>query len=334
MFEGRALQRVKRLASSALQETTVRLLRCVSASLLVSSILSGCASLPSTSVGEPAGNEVADSARNVEPAAEAAAVTSAEAARQRAAQALAEGDVNQALELYGQAVELEPTDTESLYAIGVIRERQGDWNGAAVAYVQVVASEPEHALAQAGLGLAQFEAREWGLAREALERAVSIDPGLWRAHSTLGVIADMDERYEDAARHYTAALRENPGSATIHNNRGYSNYLDGKFDAAERDFLAAIDLDDDYDRAWSNLGLVYARQRRYEFALRALSQVMSRHVAANDIGYVAMLDGEYDAAAALFAEALRISPRYYPVAAQNATELRRRRGGEVLTQER
>jgi Flp pilus assembly protein TadD len=49
------------------------------------------------------------------------------------------------------------------------------------------------------------------------------------------------------------------------------------------------------------------------------------HVAANDVGYIAMLSGDYAMAEVLFADAIRLSPRYYETANENTAELRRRR---------
>ena len=48
-------------------------------------------------------------------------------------------------------------------------------------------------------------------------------------------------------------------------------------------------------------------------------------MAANDVGYIAMISGDYAAAELLFADAIRLSPRYYETANENAAELRRRR---------
>jgi Flp pilus assembly protein TadD len=48
-------------------------------------------------------------------------------------------------------------------------------------------------------------------------------------------------------------------------------------------------------------------------------------VATNDVGYIAMVSGDYAYAELLFAEAIRLSPVYYETANQNLAELRRRR---------
>ena len=80
-----------------------------------------------------------------------------------------------------------------------------------------------------------------------------------------------------------------------------------------------------------NLGLVYARRGDYPTALATLTRVVGAPMAANDVGYIAMISGDYAAAERLFQDAIRLSPRYYPTANENAAELRRRRSDAALT---
>jgi Flp pilus assembly protein TadD len=53
-------------------------------------------------------------------------------------------------------------------------------------------------------------------------------------------------------------------------------------------------------------------------------------VAANDVGYIAMVSGDYQVADQMFAEAIRLSPRYYQTANENLAELRRRRSDAAV----
>lgn len=258
-------------------------------------------------------------------------VQSAEEANARATQALREGSTDLALYLYAQAVKLDPQDAESFYMIGSIHEQRANPELAARAYTRVLGLEPEHAPALQGLGIAFFDIRELDSAQEVLSRAVSVDSTLWRAHNVLGVLADSRGDHAAATQHYSHALVWQPRSASILNNRGYSNYLAGDLGAAAEDFLAVVEIDPNYNLAWQNLGLVYARQRKYGMAISTLSHVVSRHAALNDVGYIAMLDGDFDAASRLFDEAIRVSPRYYETAEQNVVELEQRRAEAMAT---
>lgn len=291
---------------------------------IASALLSACASMPESGASRAAGTEALYEGQPETVYATEFPVTSTADARSRAEQALAEGDTDRALYMYVQAVTLDPGDSESLYRIGVLHERRGNRRLAARAFAGAIENEPEHAGALQGLGIAYFEARETEAARAMLQRAVAADAQLWRAHNVLGVIADMAGEHATAVGHYSAALAVRPDAASLLNNRGYSKYLAGDYASAEADFRAALAADAEYGRAWQNLGLLYARQQHYALALRALARVKEQHVAANDVGYIAMLDGDYETAERLFSRAKRESPRYYATAEKNLAELRRR----------
>lgn len=252
-------------------------------------------------------------------------VTSAEEARVRARDALMANDVDLALYLYVQAVNLQPDDAESLFAIAAIHADRGNTDLATRAYAEVISLEPDNALAQQGLGLSHFEARRFEDAEPPLERAVEIDGTLWRAHNALGIIADRRQQYAAAVSHYTSAISAQPTVASVRNNRGYSKYLSGDLAAAKQDFLAALQIDPGYNRAWQNLGLVLAREQDYPEALEAMSHAIPEYVAMNDVGYIAMLDGNYQVAQSMFEGAVMLSPRHYQIAQDNLDELRRRR---------
>jgi len=259
------------------------------------------------------------------PIVSALGVTSADDARMRAADARAKGNVDVALRLYVEAADRDPKDAESMYQIGTIYEERKDAAHAARAYTRAVQIDSEHAGALTKLGLIYFDNRQFDEAVPMLERALAVEPAQWRVHNALGLIADARADHEGAIGHFDEALALNPGSAALLNNRGYSHYLVGALDVAETNYRAALALDSSYGRAWQNLGLVYARQGQYDKALATLERAVSGYVAANDVGYIAMLRGDYATAERLFDEAMRLSPRHYVTANENAIELRRRR---------
>jgi len=292
--------------------------------LLAFAMAAGCVTTQTGPFGEPVTKR--DDLYSGEPDALHATeypVDSAAEGRARAQEALASRDVDLALYLYIQAVNLEPDDTESLFMIGAIHENRGNSELAARAFAEVCELEPENAMAQQGLGIALFDSRRFEEAVVPLTRAVELDPTLWRVHNTLGIIADRNEQYDLAVSHYTSAIDLQPMLASVRNNRGYSKYLAGDLEAAKRDFLVATDIDPQYERAWRNLGLVYAREKNYDLALRTMKRAIPEHVALNDVGYVAMLDGNYGVARRMFEDAVVKSPRFYQTAQDNLTELRR-----------
>jgi Flp pilus assembly protein TadD len=93
---------------------------------------------------------------------------------------------------------------------------------------------------------------------------------------------------------------------------------------AESDYIDALTIDKTYETAWKNLGLLYARTRRYEQAVEVLQISGDKPVALNDVGYIAMLNQDYPEAEALLDEALRSSPRHFETAFRNRELVRSR----------
>lgn len=113
------------------------------------------------------------------------------------------------------------------------------------------------------------------------------------------------------------------------NNVGYSYYLAGNLQAATNWFDAAIQAEPGYELAIRNLALLYARQGWYPEAIDTFIKVVKKPEAYNDVGYIAMRNGDFDAAALMLTEAVRLSPTYYVTAYNNLEmleEMKKRAG--------
>jgi Tfp pilus assembly protein PilF len=207
------------------------------------------------------------------------------------------------LYMYVRAYDLDKDNVHALTRIGQIHESRGNDRLATMAFTRVLQLDPGHVGALQSLGLIYLHTKRHDEARELLERAISQDPLLWRAQNGIGIIADMAGEHAKAIRAYDAALAANPGDASVLNNRGYSLYLDGQYEAASKDFLEAAAHG--AERAWLNLGLVRARQKRYPEA----------------VGYIAMRQADFAVAERYFHKAIGLSPRYFEAAQRNLMEL-------------
>lgn len=284
-------------------------------------VLGGCASVPA--VPSPSGGvDLALTGGMTDPAEIAEA----------AAQKQSSGDYQGALMLYLEAAKVSQ-DTDVWLNIGRLQSRLGFNGKALAAYEQAVELDPTNARAFEGAGLIYLDSDARDQAERMLKRAVSLDGSLWRAHNGLGVIADLEARYDDAIAQYQLGLGVHPESAMLRSNIGYSRYLAGDLSGAESDFLAAISLDRSYTTAWKNLGLVYARTGRYQKALEILQATSDKSTAYNDVGYIAMLNEDFDIAESYFDEAIRLSPKFYPSAVRNRELVRNRLKEQRLTED-
>jgi Flp pilus assembly protein TadD len=256
-------------------------------------------------------------------------VASASEAVSKGDEAARQGNLDMALYYYVQALERDDRDAEVFYRVGAIHDRRDNHALAAVAYRLAVRQDADHVGANEGLGLELLRQRKYQEAEVHLRRAAERDRERWRAHNGLGVLADLEGDHARAVDHFKTALVANPNSANVLNNLGYSLYLAGDLDAAAGVFQRATTSNPGYGFAWRNLGLVYARRGEYALAVEALTHAMERASAFNDVGYLAMLNGDYEEAEYLLQEATVLSPRYFVKAHENLARVDELRNGGV-----
>lgn len=260
-------------------------------------------------------------------------VESAEDAVRRGDQAHASGNTDLALYMFVRAYGLERDNLYALQRIADIHESRDNLRLATRAYLAILKIEPSNVTALESLGLVYLKGKAYTDAKALFEQAVLQDPTRWRAHNGLGVIADMRGEHGVAILAYDAALAAKPDDPILLNNRGYSFYLVGAYESATRDFLKAGGLG--LERAWVNLGLVMARQGWYPAAVQTMQGSVEPSVAYNDVGYIAMRQGDYDVARLYFEKAISLSPRHFEAATRNLAELQTLEpGGSVAMRSR
>jgi Flp pilus assembly protein TadD len=183
------------------------------------------------------------------------------------------------------------------------------------------ATEAYRAEALQGAGIALYRSGRGEEAIGRLSEATSLNSGLWRAFNTLGTIYDKQQSWAQAESAFQSALAANPSSALLHNNLAMSYMLQRRYEEAIPKFKQALALDSSLKPAQTNLQMAYAFQGRY---LEALAGVPENELpdALNNVGYAAMVRGDYDVAEAYFTRAMEISPAYNTVAAANLNKLR------------
>lgn len=232
------------------------------------------------------------------------------------------GDYERAITLYNQGIEAAPS-ADLWYRVAWIYARLGKKQLAADGYGMTLKYDPAHAQAHEELGLLYLEnkRREAGAAH--LQKAVAADPARWRSHNALGVLADTAEKHDEAIAHFEAALAVKPDSAMLLNNLGYSHYLAGNFAEAEKFYQQALVVEPGNRPARINMGLLHARRGNYALAIEVMGTVMDQARTHNDVGYVALQNGDMEVAEKLFLDAIRLSPTYYETAHQNLKRVTR-----------
>jgi Flp pilus assembly protein TadD len=241
------------------------------------------------------------------------------------------GDLQRAASLYTRAIEIAP-NSELWHRVGYVYDQLDKKPLAMQAYANALRFDENNAAAREDLGLLLLEGKRRDQAKVQLTRAVELDPKRWRAHNALGVLADGTGDYASAIAHYDAALAANPNSPMLLNNLGYSNYLAGNLDRAAELYTRALALSPDYLPAKANVALLHARRRDYAQALELMLKIAEPPRAHNDVGFVALQNGDLDTAEGLLNEAIRLSPSYYKTAHENLQRVKDARGTRPAAQ--
>jgi len=166
------------------------------------------------------------------------------------------GDLDKAMQLFRQALELDQANADAALGVGDIHETTGDYEQAAQAY----------------------------------ETARDADPTNYTANYKLGLMYHLLNRLREAVRTYLAALTINPSSIEANLNLATAYLQLNQPQLALPYARHAVELDPDNQSARVNLGAIYAALGRHENALqqyRAASEIsdeFSSHIALNLAG--------------------------------------------------
>ncbi len=231
------------------------------------------------------------------------------------------GRYSTALFYYEQALEYLPEDYRLRLRVADSHRQLGNFALAKERYQALIGDRGVDIGAREGLGLTQLKLGEQAAARELFVAVLEDDAERWRSLNALGTIEDLHANYSAAGDYYRRALQAEPNNPIIINNYGYSLIMAGDYAAAERELKRGIAHAPDFFRLRNNLAIAHAWQGEYREAVDVLIVTLPHEVAYNNIGYIAMLSGDYENARFYLKKAISISPRHYLQAVRNLEKL-------------
>lgn len=243
----------------------------------------------------------------------------------RADRALEAGGARDAMAHYQMVLGRDPGNARARLGLAEVALRGEDPEKARGMLLSLVDDPAVAPRARQGLGLAALREGDVEDAVKHLEAATAADASLWRAWNALGAAHDRREDWAAAEAAYERALAAAPDEAAVHNNRGFSLVLQGRHDDAVPHLVRAAELGRDEALPRVNLRLALAWQGRYDAAV-AGADPGERARVLNNVGYVALIRGDLEAAESLFVRALESSASYFEPARLNLNHLRSLKG--------
>jgi protein O-mannosyl-transferase len=153
------------------------------------------------------------------------------------------------------------------YNLGIILAGQGQGDQAITHYREAVALRPEYTEAHYNLGRLLAEKGELDAARSHYERALQLNPTDAEAHNNLGVTLFGLARVDDAVAHYRRALELRPEYAEASCNLADALAAKGDVDGAIDRYLACLALLPDQAEAQYNVASALLRRGRIDEAI-------------------------------------------------------------------
>ncbi len=202
------------------------------------------------------------------------------------------GRLDSAAELYGQAIDLDPTEPDALNLLGTLRLQQGTIEQAVPLSIKAVLSDPRSFTAYNNLGLILKHAGHNGAAALCYRKALAIHQDFADAHSNLGVVLKAEGQTLAAIDHYKKAVDLQPDLGEAYNNLANAYQEIGELPEAVEAYMSAAEHMPDSDTIHYNVGMLLDRQGHSAKALYHLRRSLELNPGRSDAKHmVAALEG-------------------------------------------
>ena len=222
------------------------------------------------------------------------------------------GELERAVEIYRQALDIDPRLAEAHANLGVVLARLGRYEQAVRAYEQALSVDPQLNAARVNLGLAHYRAGALAAAAEAFAAAYAAEPALLQVRQLLGLVLAEIGKDEEALPHLEASLKAAPQEPAVlfALGRVYARRGDARAEALAEQLRGVPE-----GRAlWHQLrGLLLQQENRHDQALAAFEAAAALNDALPQLdvnmGVSRLARGDHAGARQAFENALKRSGR-------------------------
>lgn len=232
---------------------------------------------------------------------------------------LSANDPDDAVAYFERALAEDPDRADFRRGLARSLARAERYNEAARVFEELIALGQDEPVDRVEYAMVGIRLDRWDDVRSAAAR---FPQGLQtpRRYMVEAMVADQDEDWARADELYARAEELAAEPAGVLNNWGVSQMARGDLQAAQKTFQRAVSFDTGMFSAKNNLAIVRALQREYSLPMVPM-QDEERAVMLNNMGIVAMRQGDERIARGLFATAVDAHPRHYASAADKLAAL-------------
>jgi tetratricopeptide (TPR) repeat protein len=161
--------------------------------------------------------------------------------------------------------------------LGILAAREGNFDQAIQYFQQALQIDPAHSIALQNLGSAYRQTKDWPQAKSMLERALALNPDDAEANYSLGMVYAQQNDMDHARDYLQRAIALRPAYPEALNNLGILYLRTRHPEEAIQSFEQSIRVAPVYDQAYLNLSRVYAIEGDREKAKAVLQELLKQH---------------------------------------------------------
>jgi Flp pilus assembly protein TadD len=232
---------------------------------------------------------------------------------------LQSGDPEDAVVYFEESLAREPSRTDFRRGLAISLVRVKRYNEAARVYQELITLGQDEPVDRLEYGYVAVRLDRWD---DATTLASTLPEAMDTPRRYLldAMVADHASNWDAADAAYGKAEKLSPRPAKVLNNWGVSLMGRGNLPEAARTFERAVSYDSRLFSAKNNLAIARGLQREYTLPLVPLTDE-ERAVLLNNLGIIAMRQGDERMAKGLFAAAVEIHPQHYSGAADRRAAL-------------
>jgi tetratricopeptide (TPR) repeat protein len=227
----------------------------------------------------------------------------------------AEKDYEKAKECYIRITELDPTDHEAYFRLGVMANDQGDYANSIIYLNEALKVKPDFSNGQVEKAFALSQLGKYPEAITCYNSILQVDPGNSDVYHKMGIIYGMMDDAKQSEFCFRKALEINPQRANSNHELGVMAHKAKNYNAAIQYFERCISVDPTYSSAYDYLAYYYLQVKEYDKAIRYYQKMVQFDPTNGDgyykLGSAYQTIANYGEALSNFEQAVALNPKDY-----------------------